>query len=222
MQTAPCYANKPKPVRPVRSFPGQLSSLLLGRYEQLHPDTRKALVMECAPGRAFRLALPDPGLRDAVRNHLLRLRTLWEERPVHGAVHARPVGRILGDFEYALRTRDEQATRDAINELRRQGRLSAQNHVFLEVLRWAGEPLATAEVAMICETDLAETRQHLSRVAVVFARPSNYLTFTRILAADVSDIFLCFACDPLAFLAAQCHPPMFPHPSSRLLNTICY
>jgi predicted DsbA family dithiol-disulfide isomerase len=34
-----------------------------------------------------------------------------------------------------------------------------------DVLRWAGEPLATAEVAAICELDRDETRQQLSRVA---------------------------------------------------------
>jgi predicted DsbA family dithiol-disulfide isomerase len=34
-----------------------------------------------------------------------------------------------------------------------------------EVLAWAGEPLATAEVAAICELDHAETRTQLARVA---------------------------------------------------------
>lgn len=34
-----------------------------------------------------------------------------------------------------------------------------------EVLRWAGEPLATAEVAAVCGLDRDETRQQLSRVA---------------------------------------------------------
>lgn len=34
-----------------------------------------------------------------------------------------------------------------------------------ELLRWAGEPLASAEVAAVCELDLAEARQQLGRVA---------------------------------------------------------
>ena len=34
-----------------------------------------------------------------------------------------------------------------------------------EVLAWAGEPLATAEVAAVCGIDLDEARQHLGRVA---------------------------------------------------------
>ena len=34
-----------------------------------------------------------------------------------------------------------------------------------EVLEWAGEPLATIEVATICGTDLADARQRLGRVA---------------------------------------------------------
>jgi hypothetical protein len=34
-----------------------------------------------------------------------------------------------------------------------------------EVLEWAGEPLATAEVAAVCEIDLAEAREQLGQVA---------------------------------------------------------
>jgi hypothetical protein len=34
-----------------------------------------------------------------------------------------------------------------------------------EVLEWAGEPLATAEVAAICEIEHAEARTELARVA---------------------------------------------------------
>lgn len=34
-----------------------------------------------------------------------------------------------------------------------------------EVLRWAGEPLASAEVAAVCGIDLDEAREHLGRVA---------------------------------------------------------
>lgn len=34
-----------------------------------------------------------------------------------------------------------------------------------EVLRWAGEPLATKEVAMVCELDVPEARERLARVA---------------------------------------------------------
>jgi hypothetical protein len=34
-----------------------------------------------------------------------------------------------------------------------------------EVLEWAGEPLATIEVATICGTDLDDARERLGRVA---------------------------------------------------------
>ena len=34
-----------------------------------------------------------------------------------------------------------------------------------EVLQWAGEPLATAEVAAVCGIDLEEAREQLGRVA---------------------------------------------------------
>jgi hypothetical protein len=35
-----------------------------------------------------------------------------------------------------------------------------------EVLEWAGEPLATAEVASVCGIELEEAREELGRVAV--------------------------------------------------------
>ena len=34
-----------------------------------------------------------------------------------------------------------------------------------EVLEWAGEPLATIEVATVCGTDLTDARERLGRVA---------------------------------------------------------
>ncbi|EGG02198.1 uncharacterized protein MELLADRAFT_110307 [Melampsora larici-populina 98AG31] len=43
-QTAPCYALKAKPIRPVTNLPTELSSLLLQRHDLLHTDTRKSLV----------------------------------------------------------------------------------------------------------------------------------------------------------------------------------
>ncbi|KAH9817815.1 SDA1-domain-containing protein [Melampsora americana] len=43
-QTAPCYALKAKPIRPVTKLPSELSSLLLQRHDLLHTDTRKSLV----------------------------------------------------------------------------------------------------------------------------------------------------------------------------------
>ena len=38
----------------------------------------------------------------------------------------------------------------------------------VEVLRWAGEPLATAEVAAVCEIEFDEARAELGRVAIEF------------------------------------------------------
>jgi len=43
-QTAPCFATKQNPIRPVKALPSELSTLLLERHDRLHPDTRKALV----------------------------------------------------------------------------------------------------------------------------------------------------------------------------------
>jgi len=98
-------------------------------------DPVDAAVKEAAPGRAYRLRVHDPVLIDAVRAKLLLFRELLKERPTRTAVTVRPVGRILSDFEYTLRSQDGQQAAEYIAELRRLGRLSAQNHLFLELLR---------------------------------------------------------------------------------------
>jgi len=98
-------------------------------------DPIDVVVKECAPGRAYRLRVRDPELIEPLRAKLLLFRALCKERPARTAATARPVGRILSDFEYALRTQDGRQATEYIAELRRQGRLSAQNHFFLEILR---------------------------------------------------------------------------------------
>ncbi|WP_199741794.1 protein DpdD [Corallococcus sp. CA047B] len=98
-------------------------------------DPIDAVVKEFAPGRAYRLRLRDPELLEAVRAKLSLFRALSKERPVRTAATARPVGRILSDFEYALRAQEGRQATEYIAELRRLGRLSAQNHLFLEILR---------------------------------------------------------------------------------------
>lgn len=92
-------------------------------------------LMQAAPGRVYRLRVPRKEYKDPIREKLLRMRALRKERPSRLAAVPRPTGRILGDFEHALRTRDGAAASAHIQELRRHGRLSAQNQLFLEVLR---------------------------------------------------------------------------------------
>jgi hypothetical protein len=98
-------------------------------------DPVEEAVMRAAPGRAYRLRVPRLELKDKVREKLRYMRALHKERPSRLAFIPRPTGRILGDFEHALRCRDGAAAAAHIDELRRLGRLSAQNQLFLEVLR---------------------------------------------------------------------------------------
>jgi hypothetical protein len=100
-------------------------------------DPVDAEVMRVAPGRAYRLRLPrrDLKFKQEVREKLLCMRALRKERPARLTPLPRPTGRILGDFEHALRARDGAAAAAHIQEIRRLGRLSAQNQLFLEVLR---------------------------------------------------------------------------------------
>lgn len=97
-------------------------------------DSVERAVMDAAPGRAYRLRVPKV-FRDAARERLLLLRSLLKERPPRAAPVPRPMGRVLGDFEQSLRARDGAAAAAHIRELRQLGRLSAQNQLFLEVLR---------------------------------------------------------------------------------------
>ncbi|ADO70531.1 protein DpdD [Stigmatella aurantiaca] len=92
-------------------------------------------VRQAAPGRAFRLRVPRKEYREHVRRKLLLMQTLRKERPLRLLAVPRPTGRILGDFEHALRAGDGTAAAGHIAEFRRLGRLSAQNQLFLEVLR---------------------------------------------------------------------------------------
>jgi hypothetical protein len=98
-------------------------------------DAIDMAVQQAAPGRAYRLRVHDAALIEQVRAKLLLFRALRKERPARTAATARPVGRILSDFEYTLRTQDGEQAKEYIAELRRLGRLSAQNHLFLEILR---------------------------------------------------------------------------------------
>lgn len=98
-------------------------------------DAIDVAVQKAAPRRVYRLRVHDRALIEQVRAKLLLFRALREERPARTAATARPVGRILGDFEYTLRTQDGEQAAEYIAELRRLGRLSAQNHLFLEILR---------------------------------------------------------------------------------------
>ncbi len=98
-------------------------------------DPVDAAVAACAPGAAFRFEAPDASLRDAVRARLLLLRAVAREVPPRVARFARPAGRVLADFELALRRRDGAAADAFLQELQRLGSLSAQNQLFLDILR---------------------------------------------------------------------------------------
>lgn len=119
------------------AFLGSSYSDFDGLPTQLDPsDPVEAAVQEISSGRAFRIRIPDSDLWASARARLLLLRALLAERPLHAAGIARPTGRILSDFELALRSGDGAAAAGHIEELQRLGRLSAQNQLFLEVLRW--------------------------------------------------------------------------------------
>lgn len=122
----------------VHAFLGPTYSDLDGHPLPLQPsDPIDAAVIARYGGNAFRITVPDQQLVSAARERLNLLMTLRRAQPLRDPHRVRPVGRILRDFEFALQSRDGKMAADLIAEMRYAGHLSANNLVFLEVLRLA-------------------------------------------------------------------------------------
>ena len=79
---------------------------------------------------------------------------------------------VLRDRPRVRRRAHRRARLPAVRRLRRRARQPRARHrpapgagVGAEVLEWAGEPLATREVAVVCDIDHATAREELGRVA---------------------------------------------------------
>lgn len=119
-----------------RAFVGPSYSDLDDQPAPLQPsDPIDAAVLTRYNGNAFRITIRDQQLVGAARERLHLLMTLRREQPVRDPHRLRPIGRILRDFEFALQSRDERTAAALIAEIRHAGHLSANNLVFLDVLR---------------------------------------------------------------------------------------
>ncbi|HJQ12900.1 MAG TPA: protein DpdD [Gemmatimonadaceae bacterium] len=143
----------------VRAFLGPSYSDLDNQPAPLQPsDPIDTAVIARYNGNAFRITIVSQQLVGPVRERLHLLMTLRREQPVRDPHRLRPVGRILRDFEFSLQSRDERTAAALIAEVRHAGYLSANNLVFLEVLRLSSVDnwhaiLALPELALLLAID---------------------------------------------------------------------
>ena len=100
-------------------------------------DPVEAAVIERCGENAFRLEISNPALFETALNRLRLPTRLRIERPTRQACLARPCGRILRYFEYALLVRDGNAALECIRELQANGALTATNLLFLKIRQFA-------------------------------------------------------------------------------------
>jgi hypothetical protein len=127
----------------VRAFVGPSYSLFDGQSRELvASDGVEAAVLDHWGTTSFLVEVPSTGSsahanREKARERLSLWLRLRRERPVRVGARARPTGRILRDFEYAVLAGDDATAVACIEELRSFGRLDARNLRFLEVRRLA-------------------------------------------------------------------------------------
>lgn len=128
------------------------------RQPALDPtDEVDAAVLEFTTGHALTFVVL-PGQQAAVRRSLEVLSQLHRIRPVREASLARPLGRLLRDFEMAVASGDESLSDRALGEIEQSGLLSTQNVAFLRVRRLGGlrsfnELLALPELRTLLAID---------------------------------------------------------------------
>lgn len=83
----------------------------------------------------YKFSVPNRDDAFAIRASLDRLRKLLEVRPSDQRHLARPIGRILRDFDLSLVAGDDKLSQQLIDELRTRGQLNAANLSFLEIVR---------------------------------------------------------------------------------------
>ena len=87
---------------------------------------------DCYGRQVIRLRIK-PEDRDIVRRRLARFASLRDEAPERGDTIPRPTGRILADFDEALRQGNSTEADRCIDELERNGQLDAQNLLYLRI-----------------------------------------------------------------------------------------
>lgn len=131
-------------------FTGARAALDLG-------DPVEAALARFTGGYAVRLRVPRE-CQDDARRSLEQLRSLWQARPQRAPGLPRQTGRILRDYHLAIAIGDLEEASLRIDELRKNGRLDAQNLLFLEVRRLAAGSLWNEILDLPQVRDLAQIR----------------------------------------------------------------
>ena len=101
-------------------------------------DTARAAFLNEFTESAYRIVPASPEDIPRIRRSLNLFRAVVERRPPRSRVATKTLGLIRGEFERALLAGDETAAHRLADEMRRSGRLSAENHRYLEVRFLAG------------------------------------------------------------------------------------
>lgn len=124
----------------LRAFVGPSYSDFTGVRAHLDPaNPVDAAARAVAGGRVYRFSVvpADPGTLADARQSLDLMRQTWIARPHREFTRRRPTGRVLRDFELALRQRNAVESEALLDELDRDGHLNEQNLTFLQLRRLA-------------------------------------------------------------------------------------
>lgn len=117
------------------AFVGPTYSDFHGQPTHLDPDCGvESVLSEVFGNRVIRLRTKGVDHAITVRTKLELRRELEAQRPTQSTLIPRPTGRILSDFNEAIRLRDSGLADSHISELRSLGRLKAADLLFLDVL----------------------------------------------------------------------------------------
>src|SRR5690554_5438672 len=119
----------------IEAFVGPTYAHFTGMPAQLdNSDPVERAVADLFGNNVFKLETPHK-FKTSVRLRLREMLTLWRERPRRRLELTRATGRIILDFEYELRQRNEERLEELINELESKNRLTPRNILFLRVLK---------------------------------------------------------------------------------------
>ena len=117
------------------AFVGPTYSDFHGQPTHLDPDCGiESVLSEVFGNRVIRLRTRGLDHAKTVRKKLELRRKLEAQRPTQSTLIPRPTGRILSDFNEAIRLRDKGLADNHISELSSLGRLKAADLLFLDVL----------------------------------------------------------------------------------------
>ena len=117
----------------LKAFLGPAYSDFAGQPTHLDPDFPSERVLAEVYGHHVVRLRVLPRDRDKVAKRLALILRLRDDAPERGEEVPRPAGRVLADFDEAVRLGDEVAATVCIEELERNGQLDALNLLYLKI-----------------------------------------------------------------------------------------